>query len=400
MLTTTTSLTLYSWICKRLFDTVSHNELLFKLHTMGISGCLLSRFKCYLSNRLHRVKLDSYCSGDLPVTSGVPQGSILGPILFLVYINDLFSAITSANLFLFADDSQCFRQIKSITDSSLLQSNLDAITDWSVKWNMKYNVSKCAHLRFGTNIVDQTYTLNGISIPATPTFRDVGILLSSDLTFTSHLHHVISKAYMSLGMLRRTIPSINDVALKKTLYLTLVRSHLVYCSQIRRPFLIKDSRTLEQLQRRASKYILNNFHLDYKSRLIQLCMLPLTLWLELQDIFLFLSLFKNPPDNICLSDYVQFITSTTRSSSANNIRSSLVHSPRLNITRHFYFNRLPRLWNSLPHVELNKSLKALRNDLYILYWNYSLTKYDPHLPCTWYRVCPCNSCASLPVHSD
>ena len=112
------------------------------------------------------------------------------------------------------------------------------------------------------------------------------------------------------------------------------------------------------------------------------------LWLELQEIFIFLSLVKNPPDNFCLSDHVQFVTSSTHSSSSNKIHSSSDHSPCFNTTRHFYFNCLPRLWNSLPHVDLNKSLKTLRNDLYGLYWNYFLTKYDPYLPCTWYRARP------------
>ena len=108
---------------------------------------------------------------------------------------------------------------------------------------MKFNASKCAHLKFGTTITDQTYTLNGTPITATPTFKDVRILLSSDLSFTSHLHHIISEAYKSLGMLRRTIPSTSDIIVKKTLYLTLVRSHLVYCLQIWCHFLIKDRAT-------------------------------------------------------------------------------------------------------------------------------------------------------------
>ena len=109
---------------------------------------------------------------------------------------------------------------------------------------------KCGHLKFGTAIMDQTYTLNGTPITATPTFKDVGVA-SSDFSFTSHLHHIVSEAYKYLGMLRRAIPSTSDIILTKTLYLTLARSHLTYCSQILRPFLIKDSKTLEQLQRRA-----------------------------------------------------------------------------------------------------------------------------------------------------
>ena len=130
--------------------------------------------------------------------------------------------------------------------------------------------------------------------------------------------------------------------------------------------------------------------LDYNSRLVHLNMnmLPLTLWLELQDTIHFLYLVKNPPDNICLSDHIQFVTSTTHSSSANKIRSSSKSPPRLpdTSTSTTFIG-----FGICYHKKTSISLKTLRSDFYGLYWNYFLAHYDPYLPCTW---CPCS--ASLP----
>ena len=125
--------------------------------------------------------------------------------------------------------------------------------------------------------------------------------------------------------------------LKRTLYLSLVKSQNTYCCQVWRPHLVRDSQALERLQQRASKYILNNYLLDYKSRLISINLLPITLWLELQDILLFLNLLKNPPDSFDLFEHIHFVNSVTRSSTAGRITASSHCTPRLNSTRHFYF---------------------------------------------------------------
>ena len=127
------------------FDSVPHNELLVKLRSLGICGQLWSWFRCYLTNRQQCVCIKGSRSPLALVISGVPQGSLLGPLLFLVYINDL---PTEAILLLFADDSKCARLIKSMADRQLLQEDLDHLCSWSIKWNMKFKDVKCALLSF------------------------------------------------------------------------------------------------------------------------------------------------------------------------------------------------------------------------------------------------------------
>ena len=150
-------------------------------------------------------------------------------------------------------------------------------------------------------------------------------------------------------------------------YLTLVRSQVTYCSQVWRPYHVQDTKALERLQRRATKYVLNNYQLDYKSRLVSLNLLPLTLWMELQDILLFLELTKNPPDNFDVFKYVCFIKTSTRHSTECKIKTSLSVIPRLNSTRHHYFNRIIKISNSLPPLDLGGSMSTLKAFLVKLY---------------------------------
>ena len=182
-------------------------------------------------------------------------------------------------------------------------------------------------------------------------------MLSPSLSFSTHMENIIAKAYRSLGLICRAVPVTCATNIKRTLYLTLIRSLVIYCCQIWRPYLIKESRALEKLQCRASKYIMGYPSLDYKQWLLELNLLPLTLWFELQDIFLFLHLVEFPPElhpelNYNLSDFVHFSDSSTHSAAGKLVPSSL-EIPRLNCTKHFYYNRIIRIWNSLPPFDLH-----------------------------------------------
>ena len=130
---------------KKAFDTVPHNELLLKLWKTGITGNTWNWLKEYLTGRRQHVNINGCFSSALPVISGVPQGSILGPLLFLIYINDLPSCTTYVNLFLFADDTKCLKSITTPVDTTLLQSDLDSLSEWSLEWKLSFNELKCLH---------------------------------------------------------------------------------------------------------------------------------------------------------------------------------------------------------------------------------------------------------------
>ena len=386
---------------KKAFDSVPHQELLLKLWKAGIVGSLWQWFREYLSNRYQHVCINNCKSSTLPVISGVPQGSILGPLLFLIYINDLSPSMNYSNTFLFADDTKCLRPICSPHDRLLLQSDLDVLSAWSTEWKLMFNESKCSLLSIVSSVSPDhsdnhtEYLINGLPISSCYQQRDLGILISSDLSWCHHISKITSKAYKILGLLRRTFCSSNNVATKKMLYISLVRSQLLYGSQVWRPLQVKDINPLESLQRRATKYILNDYSSDYRSRLITLNLLPISMLLELNDLCFFVRSIKNssPNNSFNISEYVSFSRNHTRSGTHRKlVQSSIRH----NRDKQFYFNRLPHLWNSLPPIDLNLSFDTIKRQLKSIFWKSYLAKFNPDISCSYYYSCPCSKCFPQP----
>ena len=181
---------------------------------------------------------------------------------------------------------------------------------------------------------------------------------------------------------------------KKHLFNVLVKSQISYCSEIWRPHLLKDIQTLENIQRRATKFILSDFSSDYKSRLLSLNMLPLMMQFELSDIMFFIKSLKELSDSFDILKYVTFCSGRTRSATFLKLK---LPSVRTNLERHFYFNRLPRLWNSLPPISTVNSLYRIKSDLRKFLWSHFVTNFDPARPCSFHLVCPCSRCSHLPL---
>ena len=273
------------------FDSVSHPKLFFKLEQHGISGTLLKWFTDYLNERRQRVVVDGISSSFLYATSGVPQGSILGPLLFLIFANDLPNAAKHSTVPMFADDSKCYRQITQPRDRNLLQSDLDSLHDWSSTWDLNFNTKKCAALRFSrrkTSAPTQGYVLNQKPIKFAATQNDLGILVSNDLKWSSHVINIVAKANRMLGFLRRNCFHLTDVNARRLLYLSLVRSHLSFGCEIWAPQgPSADLLRLEGIQRRATKFILKDYESSYPDRLKKLNLIPLSYWHEIKDIIFF-----------------------------------------------------------------------------------------------------------------
>ena len=382
---------------RKAFDTVPHSRLLEKLQNAGITGLLWNFFKAYLTDRTQCVVVNGHCSGWLPVISGVPQGSILGPLLFIVYINDLPSFLSSSQALLFADDTKCFRTILSSSDSSLLQADLDQLSSWSSLNSLSFNISKCHLLRFrkgSTCLIDTTYHLSGLPLTSVNQCKDLGIIFSSDLSWSHHYKMISSRAYCRLGLIRRIFSSRAPVRTKKLLYLSLVRSQLTYCSQVWRPRLIKDFTALERIQRRATKFILNDYSSNYRDRLITLNLLPLLYLYELSDLLFFIKCLKFPDSSFPIFDFVSFSNTNTRSSTF----SKLVHQHRLTSnSQHSFFCRIVRLWNTLPPLDSSLSYPSIKLHLKKIFWSHFITHFDPSVPCTYHVICPCSKCSRLPV---
>ena len=197
-----------------------------------------------------------------------------------------------------------------------------------------------------------------------------------------------------LGLIHRVFSSSTDVYAKRCLYLSLVRSKFLYCSPVWRPQYLVDIRSLETVQRRASKFIITNSSMDYRDRLISLEMLPLMMEYEILDIMFLIKSLKNPSSHFNILDFIIFNISNTRSSSYLKLCHSVSKS---NIQGHFYFHRIPRLWNSLPLIDTSLSIRSIRAQLRYQFWNHFIANFDSNNLCSYHYLCPCLNCSKLPI---
>ena len=362
---------------------------------MGISGILWLWFKSYLFNRHQCVKINNKYSHLLPVLSGIPQGSILGPLLFLVYVNDIPDYITNSLLYLFADDTKCLKTISDPADSIKLQDDIDSLNHWSEKWSLLFNHTKVVHISSRSHL-PTSYTIGTSSITKVESHKDLGITLSSNLSWDAHYDHIIAKAYSILGLLRRVFSPQNPTRSKNN-YISLVRSQLLYCSILWKPHFIKYIQKFERVQRRATKYILNDFTSDYKSHLIHTQLLPLTYILDLNNIMFFIKSLKNCHDGFNITNYIKFVTGNTRSALCNKLQQTKSTN---NTLQNFYFNRLPRIWNTLPIIDINEHPTRIKNKLTKYLWKHFLNNFDPTITCTFSILCPCINCSKVPKPSN
>ena len=183
------------------FDSVPHQRLIYKLHQLGIRGNLLQWIKAFLVGRRQRVILRNGSSSWRDVISGVPQGTILGPMLFLLFVNDMPDVVKSTAK-MFADDTKIYRNITTVEDCSVLQQDLNALSAWSRLWLLRFNATKCVSLRFRAAF-NYAYSLNGTYLCDVSEQKDLGVLISNDMKPTKHILGICKRANQRIGMIKR-----------------------------------------------------------------------------------------------------------------------------------------------------------------------------------------------------
>lgn len=241
------------------FDRVSHKHLLAKLSPLGISPNIIKWLEQFLTGRVQFTCANNFQSALTNVTSGVPQGAGLSPLLFLIYVNDLPTNITS-KLRLFADDCVLYNPLLSPNDTIALQHDLDTIAAWCEKWHMSLNLTKCKVMSFTRKhtTMNNIYCIHSVPIDHTSAYKYLGLHMTPSLSWVTHIQTIRCEASRTLGYLRRNLKSASS-EIKKLAYLTYVRPKLEYASSIWHPFQAYLSDDLEAVQNRAARFIASEY---------------------------------------------------------------------------------------------------------------------------------------------
>ena len=239
------------------FDSIDFGILLGKLIGMGFHINLADWIFSYLCNRMLYVYFNGAISNSFTNTSGVPQGSNLGPLLFILFINDLCEILKFSEYLLFADDLKLFKQICSVVDSDLLQNDLDSLFLWCNNNNLFLNIQKCSILSYSrkSHNINYCYQINNLPLSRSDSVLDLGVTFDAKLDFSFHINSIISKSYKKLGLIKRKTKDFSNQVALKTLFFSLVRSNLEYCSLIWNPHHKSKIGCLEQVQNRFARYL-------------------------------------------------------------------------------------------------------------------------------------------------
>ena len=363
---------------KKAFDSVPHRRLMLKLNSLGIKGKVHAWVKDFLSERTQIVTINGETSEEGRVTSGIPQGSVLGPLLFVAYINDLPQHATN-EVRIFADDTKLFARSEAPEARAALQKDIDSLCKWSNDWLLSFHPQKCCVMRLGNNPPEHTYTMTATtngeetkhSLNESNAEKDLGVIIDNKLNFSNHISQATGKANRTLGVLRRSFDHLSDKTFIQ-LYKSLVRPMLEYGHSIWTPAKKNQQQEVETVQRRATKLIGRLKNKPYSQRLREL-KLPSLQFRRLRGDMI---------------DTYKYLTGIYKTSSPtfklHDTRDTRGHSKKLSKSRHnlqirknFLSERVVTPWNSLPEdVVSAPSLNTFKNRLDRHWVNHPML-YDP-----------------------
>ena len=348
------------------FNSVPHLRLLNKLSALGIKGNLYNWIKSFLTDRTEIVVVNGKHSLPQRMLSGVPQGSCLGPLLFIAYVNDIDSIIsTGCSILKYADDMKIYRGFShhnALSESVLLQQDLNQLSKWSKLWKLNFNVPKCSSLHFGSQNAQYHYILDDLPIAQKKNEKDLGVHVSDNLKFSFHISNVVKKAECLMGVPKKFIVSRDQVVFIR-LYKQLIRPHLEYATCVWNPHFKRDIRMLEQVQRRATKCVHGLHHIPYEERLKILNLDSLYHRRLVNDLVCVYRLSHGKhSSSLSFEDFFVSNNNTTRG------HSFKLQKPmaKLNCRKFSFAHRIVTLWNSLPANIVNcksvKKFKTLASD--------------------------------------
>jgi len=337
---------------QKAFDKVCHESLHYKLEQMGFCEKIRKWLRCYLSGRRQRVMIGDSYSEWRPVTSGVPQGSVLGPLLFVIFINDMPEVVNHL-IKLFADDSKIIGVIKNNRDLELMQKDLDALVIWKNEWRMVFHPDKCKVMDICKKrkdrpklTMEKPNSTGRHTLEYTEVERDLGIMISQSLNMEHQVMNAVTKASTALSILRKTFKFWTPSTFRN-LYTAFVRPHLEYAAPAWSPYRKKDILALERVQKRATKLVRQLKNLSYEERLAKLNLTTLEKRRNRGDLIQLFKMYSNI--NIINWHKGPTIEGNSRPRRYSNQHRLRRPPPATCPQRENFFTyRVIKSWNSLP----------------------------------------------------
>jgi hypothetical protein len=345
------------------FDSVVHSKIIEKLKFYGISDNLLRWFSEFLTDRFQCVSIDGTKSQYYPVRSGVPQGSVVGPLLFTIFVNDLPNYLNNNPLDkvasiamsrrpnhivkLYADDLKLFGAVNCGRDAAFIQTSIDRLLNWCCEWQLKVNASKCGVLHLGADNLNHTYYVNGLALQNLSTVIDLGVEIDPDLNFKCHIEAIVKKARARCAVFLRNYIS-RDASLMKRFFLSFVRPILETNSIIWSPKQAEFIDKIERVQRSFLSKVDGFKSLSYSNRLSNLSLHSLQYRRNIADLIFFFKLHTGQV-NCNIDNYFNYKMPT-----ATRGHSLKLDYPRVShdFARRFFNYRIVELWNKLPSSAL------------------------------------------------
>jgi hypothetical protein len=350
----------------RAFDSVSLPKLVQKLTAYGVSGLCLKWLNSFLTNRTMCVKVNRACSDSVVQQSGIPQGSVLGPFCFFVFMNDLPNVVKFCKLKLYADDVKLYFRYSPGAWSNLLQRDLNAIVEWSNMWQLCISAPKTFILHIGSKNTRNVYNINGAAIGPVDSIKDLGVYVCSNLSWSQHVYETVKKANKVCNVILHAFIN-HDINLYMSAFNCYVEPILDYCCYVYNPVLCRDIDVIENVQQaftRRAFFKCGITKMCYADRLnyLNVCSLEYSRFLTC------LTLFYNVYHKHVVCNVLNDFKCPLR---VHNLRG---HNLRLfvpfcqsNVRKSFFKYRFARIWNDLPQCVVSSNVtKSFTNHIIAL----------------------------------